>query len=191
MLFSALTLAALAPAFLINAEAPAATSSDVTTVQKDYYGPPPAVNNPNLWNIIVKTGNRIGSGTDARVFIQFGDGMGHHVNTFLNRKGRNDFERKSVWGYNVVSSIYIPDVCSVVLSHDRSFMYSAWFVDYVTIQNGIRSWTFPISTWIRRDPATGRASLNINRCPNFTPNPIPVVAAAAVPVVAAPVVYKK
>jgi hypothetical protein len=79
-----------------------------------------------FFQVIIKTGNRIGSGTDARVFIQFGDGHGHQVNAFLNRRGWNDFMWRSVNSYTIKSQVAVADVCSLVLGHDNSWAGADW-----------------------------------------------------------------
>jgi hypothetical protein len=79
-----------------------------------------------FFQIIIKTGNRIGSGTDARVFIQFGDGHGHQVNAFLNRRGWNDFMWRSVNTFTVKSQVAVMDVCQLVLGHDNSWAGADW-----------------------------------------------------------------
>jgi hypothetical protein len=79
-----------------------------------------------FFQIIIKTGNRIGSGTDARVFIQFGDGHGHHVNAFLNRRGWNDFMWRSVNTFTVKSQVAVMDVCQMTLGHDNTWAGADW-----------------------------------------------------------------
>lgn len=81
---------------------------------------------PCIYNVIIKTGNKRYAGTDADVFVQFGDGHGRSVNAFLDRPYRNDFERNALNQFTVNSVVTIPDICSLVIGHNRKHPGSDW-----------------------------------------------------------------
>lgn len=80
----------------------------------------------SIFNVIIKTVHQLGAGTSAHVFIQFGDGLGHQVNAFL--KGDDKFDRKALSNFKLKSAVPIPEVCSLVLGHDRAWAFSDWYV---------------------------------------------------------------
>ena len=78
----------------------------------------------NAYTVIVKTGDRFGSGTNANVFLQFGDASGSHVNTFLSHHGH--LNRKSVDAFTVKTTEKLDDICSIVIGHDNHGLFSDW-----------------------------------------------------------------
>ena len=76
------------------------------------------------FNVLVKTGDQWLAGTSAEVFIQFGDGAGHQVNSFLGDK----FGRKSLKNFKLTSAVGIPQVCSLVIGQNRDGFFSNWYV---------------------------------------------------------------
>ena len=133
-------------------------------------GPP--VPPAQMFRVIIKTGNMLGAGTNAHVFLSFGDGI-NQVNSFPPVE--DNFERGRTVTFDTPSKVPISTVCQMTLGHDRAGFFSDWYVDYVTIQNSISSWTFPINGWIGRDPSTGRATVQFNRCMGGGLTPPPVV----------------
>ena len=74
--------------------------------------------------VIIKTGDRFGSGTNSHVFVQFGDGQGNAVNSFLSSRGH--FTRKKVDAFKIKSGVYLDEVCQLVVGHDNSHFYAPW-----------------------------------------------------------------
>jgi hypothetical protein len=86
------------------------------------------------YTVIIKTGDKFGSGTDAHVFVQLGDAQGNSVNSFLSSHGH--FSRKKVDAFKITSSKFLDEVCSLVIGHDNSHFYAPWYaLLYLQMQN--------------------------------------------------------
>jgi hypothetical protein len=72
--------------------------------------------------VIVKTGDKLLSGTGARVFLQFSDAKGNAVSGFL--KGR--FKHKSVRMFRISTDMKLDDVCKITIGSDYSGMIPQW-----------------------------------------------------------------
>lgn len=77
------------------------------------------------YTVIIKTGDKFGSGTGAHVFVQLGDAQGNTVNSFLSSRGH--FSRKKVDAFKITSSKFLDEVCSLVIGHDNSHFYAPWY----------------------------------------------------------------
>jgi hypothetical protein len=85
-----------------------------------------AKDDETTYTVIIKTGDRFGSGTNSHVFVQFGDGQGNAVNSFLSSRGH--FTRKKVDAFKIKSGVYLDEVCQMVVGHDNSHLYAPWYV---------------------------------------------------------------
>ncbi|KAH3815018.1 hypothetical protein DPMN_143537 [Dreissena polymorpha] len=104
------------------------------------------------FEITVKTGDRLGAGTDANVFvILYGNG-GSSDETKLDDLFRNDFERGQT------DVFYIEDqqfetVTSLELWKGSAGLFADWYIDTITVKNVSTAWqtVFPIFRWIKSD----------------------------------------
>jgi hypothetical protein len=117
----------------------------------------------NEYHIQIKTGGKLGSGVKGKVFIQFGDDI-HSPAQSLLETGAFGLRRNTKRTFIVQSSEHFDDVCSLVVGNPNSGAFSNWFLEYVQISDGQRTWVFPVNSWINDKNPAGIARLNINRC---------------------------
>ena len=106
------------------------------------------------YEIKVKTGDRLGAGTDAKVEIVLLDGSGRQTKpAYLDNWFRNDFEARQLDVFTIKDDTDIPDVTEIKIRRDQAGMFSDWYVEKIEVLNK-RSGTasvFPILRWIRPD----------------------------------------
>lgn len=106
------------------------------------------------YEIKVKTGDRLGAGTDANVEIVLLDGSGRKTKpAFLDNWLRNDFEARQLDVFTIKDDTDIPDVTEIKIRRDQAGLFSDWYVEKIEVLNK-RSGTasvFPILRWIRPD----------------------------------------
>eukprot|EP01043_Picozoa_sp_COSAG02_P019530 COSAG02_NODE_944_length_15732_cov_24.529265_5_plen_3702_part_01 len=110
------------------------------------------------YQIIIKTGDRLGAGTDANVFIQLFGSEGPQKNNdegvpagtgerLLDAPG-DEFEK----GQTDLFLIEAPELGSLNemrLWHDNTGLGPGWYVDEVTVVNKLtlKEWVFPVNQW--------------------------------------------
>lgn len=106
------------------------------------------------YEIRVKTGDRIGAGTDATVEIVLLDGSGRQTKPAkLDNWFRNDFETNQLDVFTIKDATDIPEVTEIKIRRDQKGLFSDWYVEKIEVLN-LRSATasvFPILRWIRPD----------------------------------------
>lgn len=103
-----------------------------------------------FYDVLIKTGNREGAGTDSAVELTLHDANGTDHKYILDAPSRNDFERFATDKFRVMSHHIdnLKDV-SVKLVKDGK-----WFVDWVEVRSvgeaKPKVWTFPANQWIKQ-----------------------------------------
>jgi len=107
------------------------------------------------YNVVVKTGNVRGSGTDANVFLdivgaKFASGRRKLDNMW------NNFESGQTDTFNI-ESIDVGEIQKIVLGHDNSGAGPGWFCESVTITNTQtkKDWNFIVQRWFATDEEDG------------------------------------
>jgi hypothetical protein len=88
---------------------------------------------PN-WEIIVRTGDIDGGGTDANVYISLigTDARTHEFN--LENEDRNDFEQGGIDHFVLPDVGHIGDLRAIAIRQDMQSMYAAWFLEDVFVR---------------------------------------------------------
>ena len=107
--------------------------------------------------IVVHTGDRADSGTDASVYIKlFGAAGEQSKSILLDRPFFNDFERGAENSFSVSKNDYgtlnyFSKIDSIELSRDSFGMQDEWFVDKIIVECPTQNvnYIFPIFRWIK------------------------------------------
>lgn len=104
------------------------------------------------YKIKTKTGDRLGTGTNANIEIVLFDGSGKHTKPAkLDNWFGDDFERGNVDVFTIKDDTDIPEVTEIKLRRDAAGLFSDWYVDRVEVLNKNSKTTsvFPVLRWIR------------------------------------------
>ncbi|XP_071125882.1 allene oxide synthase-lipoxygenase protein-like isoform X3 [Mytilus edulis] len=102
--------------------------------------------------VLVKTGDKKFSGTDANVSIILYGCKGIKTEEFvLDNFFRNDFESGTIDSFPVESNINIPQIERIELWRDTSGISSSWYVDWIEVKNQTTAEAsiFPVFRWIK------------------------------------------
>ena len=110
--------------FASSSKPAASASSPFNSNKKNLMDTKLAQDEETEYTVIIKTGDRFGSGTNSHVFVQFGDGQGNAVNSFFSSRGH--FSRRKVDSFKVKSSVHLDEICQLVVGHDNSHLYAPW-----------------------------------------------------------------
>ncbi|XP_076118111.1 allene oxide synthase-lipoxygenase protein-like isoform X3 [Mytilus galloprovincialis] len=102
--------------------------------------------------VLVKTGDKKLSGTDANVSIILYGCKGIKTEEFvLDKFFRNDFESGTIDSFPVESNINIPQIERIELWRDTSGISSSWYVDWIEVKNQTTAEAsiFPVFRWIK------------------------------------------
>ena len=106
------------------------------------------------FRIVVSTGTRPNSGTDANVFITL---LGTRANSGERELSgpRSLFENGSLdtFSFSTGSTSGLGDIRRIRIRHDNSGNKPGWFLDYITVHEEFsdRLWYFPCQRWLARD----------------------------------------
>ena len=111
------------------------------------------------FEILVKTGDVKGSGTDSNVFCRLIDGEGNSSPVLpLDCMFRNDFENGNLDSFKISNVHNVGTVQHIQLWRDSRGMKDDWFVEVIKVRKigkageGNREWKpFPINRWIESD----------------------------------------
>ncbi|XP_050791718.1 lipoxygenase homology domain-containing protein 1-like, partial [Gopherus flavomarginatus] len=117
-----------------------------------------AVHSNVLYKVTVKTGDKKGSGTDARVFLKMKGSKGKLSKTRLYKKtGSNVSQQTAVFKVSKGSintfKIHGPEIGeiqNITLEHDGLEKQQAWYVEEITVTNTSRekTWHFLCRQWL-------------------------------------------
>jgi arachidonate 5-lipoxygenase len=124
------------------------------------------------YEVVVKTGDKKGAGTDANVQIVLIGASGQQTKpAFLNHVFTNNFERGQLDVFNIEDETDIPEVQGIKLQRDEAGVFSDWFVEKVEVTSKKSGNTsiFPVLRWIRpnTDVVFQRYDTSL---PQFDPN---------------------
>lgn len=104
----------------------------------------------NNYDVVVKTGDRPKSGTDANVFIILHGNTGKSPETKLDACFRDDFERGQTDTFHIKKQQF-DKVVGVELWRDQAGLLDSWNIDTITVINtGTKEEiVFPVFRWIR------------------------------------------
>jgi hypothetical protein len=84
----------------------------------------------------VTTGNKLGSGTDAKVYlILYGDkGQSEKLHLVETKSNSDPFEKGKTDVF-IVSSVNIGDIVKINVSHDAEGSGAGWYLEKIKIKN--------------------------------------------------------
>jgi len=108
------------------------------------------------YEVVVKTGNLRGSGTDANVFLNI---QGKTLSSGKRKLDNmwNNFEAGQTDKFSI-ESIDVGKIRSITIGHDNSGIGPDWYLEYITITNltNKKSVKFPVSRWFSKDEDDGQ-----------------------------------
>lgn len=88
------------------------------------------------YEIVVKTGDVKGAGTDANVYITLTDHEGHKSrDIYLDCKWRDDFEKGNTDVFKISNVPGLGDICKIELWRDASGLNDDWFVEWIKVKS--------------------------------------------------------
>ncbi|GAB1599835.1 lipoxygenase homology domain-containing protein 1 isoform X2 [Argonauta hians] len=109
--------------------------------------------------VTVYTGDVLGAGTDAKVFVNLFGKLGDTGKRYLenSKNNRNKFERGKVDEF-IIEAVDLKEISKVCIGHDASRPGSGWFLDRVEISgnnNPSKVDLFPCNRWLAIDEDDG------------------------------------
>ena len=108
----------------------------------------------STYEVKIKTGDKKGAGTDAKVTLVLLGGDGKVTKPLaLDNWLWNDFERGQLDVFGIQDDTDISEVLEIKIRRDKAGIFSDWFLEYIEVTNqksGIIS-VFPILRWIHPD----------------------------------------
>jgi arachidonate 5-lipoxygenase len=98
------------------------------------------------YKIKVRTGARLGSGTDANIFVVLVGTDGESARHKLDKRFHNDFEAGAEDTYTVKDQD-VGDLVSLRFSNAAGFA-SDWLLDFAHVTSGEHHWRFPHYRWV-------------------------------------------
>jgi hypothetical protein len=113
--------------------------------------------------VTVRTGNFVGAGTDANVYVTLFGSSSASDETLLDAPGRNDFEQGATDNFGILATD-IGEISQVRIRHDDSGNHPGWFLEDIRVRN-----VYSGIEWARpRRPAAGPESGAPESAPGFT-----------------------
>ncbi|XP_074850459.1 lipoxygenase homology domain-containing protein 1 isoform X1 [Carettochelys insculpta] len=117
-----------------------------------------SVHSKVLYKVMVKTGDKSGSGTDARVFLKMKGSKGKLSKTRLYKKTESNIAQQTAVFKLSKGSVNtfkihgpeIGDIRNITLEHDGLEKQQAWYVEEITVTNTSRekTWHFLCRQWL-------------------------------------------
>jgi len=124
--------------------------------------PPPDLSTPPPFAgylITVVTGDKLGAGTDANVYLTLYGEKGNSTELFLDNPNRNDFERNQTDTFTIPPSQVgdLGAIRRIYLRHDNSGTAPGWYVASVTVTNIAtgEKYRFIFNRWLATDEEDG------------------------------------
>ena len=124
--------------------------------------PPPDLSTPPPFAgylITVVTGDKLGAGTDANVYLTLYGEKGNSTELFLDNPNRNDFERNQTDTFTIPPSQVgdLGAIRRIYLRHDNSGFAPGWYVASVTVTNIAtgEKYRFIFNRWLATDEEDG------------------------------------
>ena len=76
------------------------------------------------YTIIIQTGDKVGAGTDANVFVQFGEAQGNYLEWSLPHV---HYSRDSIDTFWEDSTVFMDEICFLVLGLEKSHFHASWY----------------------------------------------------------------
>ncbi|XP_064633987.1 lipoxygenase homology domain-containing protein 1-like isoform X3 [Lineus longissimus] len=112
------------------------------------------------YEVRVRTGDKLGAGTDANVFITIAGEIGDTGERQLRKSNNiNKFEKSQVDIFKL-PAIDLGPLKKVKIRHDNKGGGAAWFLDYVEIDDpkGKQNYFFPCQRWMATDEDDGQVA---------------------------------
>ncbi|XP_062409544.1 lipoxygenase homology domain-containing protein 1-like [Sardina pilchardus] len=109
--------------------------------------------------INVKTGDPMGAGTDANVWLMvFGENGDTGVLALKHSNNNNKFERKQMDTFRFPDMLSLGDLSKVRLWHDNAGPAAGWYVDYVDVRDDVldKTFRFPCNRWLAKNEDDGQ-----------------------------------
>ncbi|XP_076139289.1 lipoxygenase homology domain-containing protein 1-like [Alosa pseudoharengus] len=107
----------------------------------------------------VKTGEAMGAGTDANVWLMiFGENGDTGPLALKHSNNNNKFERKQMDTFKFPDMLSLGDLSKVRLWHDNAGPAAGWYVDYVDVRDDIldQTFRFPCKRWLAKNEDDGQ-----------------------------------
>ena len=115
------------------------------------------------YHVAVKTGDKMGAGTDANVYMQlFGEENDSGIIQLKASNNRNKWERDQIDEFTV-ESVGLGDLKKIRLGHDDKGLKAGWYVSHVEIDCPSLGtfWRFPVGKWFANDEEDGLVERDI------------------------------
>lgn len=145
-------------AFLVN------EGCDHDDVWMKHYSLPPVI-----YSVAATTGDFIGAGTDANVFITLVGSRRASDERQLDDPRRNDFEQGSRDGFLLAGMGELGSLTEIRIRHDNGGFAPGWYANEIRVRNERtgRLWRFPVHRWLATDECDGQIELVLR--PNEPP----------------------
>ncbi|UJR35341.1 hypothetical protein I4U23_028101 [Adineta vaga] len=125
-------------------------------------------NKKTKYTVVTKTGSKIGSGTDANVYLTLNGDKNKIVRLHLAKAeaGSDPFENNARDEF-IFDHIDVGQLKTIIIEHDGTGMGSGWYCDYVEVNYNNNTIKFPVERWLDVNEGDKRISLELE--PNKKP----------------------
>ncbi len=108
--------------------------------------------NPVEYKISVKTGDKEGAGTDAKVYITLSGTEGNDKERLLDNSGHDDFRQGKTDDFNIVAS-NLGDLRELRIRHNDKEEGSGWYLEEIRVldKSAGKEWLFECDKWLATD----------------------------------------
>ena len=104
---------------------------------------------PVKYSVAVFTGDPLGAGTNAKVYVTLNGSLGTSWEFRLDEAG-NDFRRGKMDSFCITQASELGELESLRIRHDGAGLFSGWYLDRIEVRqlDTERMWTFPCGRWL-------------------------------------------
>lgn len=115
---------------------------------------------PVKYSVAVFTGDPLGAGTNAKVYVTLNGSLGTSGEFRLDEAG-NDFRKGKMDSFRITQARELGELESIRIRHDSSGLFSAWYLDRIEVRqlDTERMWTFPCGRWLDKKAEDGSTDL--------------------------------
>ena len=116
--------------------------------------------NPIKYSVAVFTGDPLGAGTNAKVYVTLNGSLGTSWEFRLDEAG-NDFRRGKMDSFCITQARELGELESLRIRHDGAGLFSGWYLDRIEVRqlDTERMWTFPCGRWLDKKAEDGSTDL--------------------------------
>lgn len=115
---------------------------------------------PVKYSVAVFTGDPLGAGTNAKVYVTLNGSLGTSGEFRLDEAG-NDFRRGKTDSFRITLAKELGELESIRIRHDSSGLFSGWYLEKVEVrqEQTERMWRFPCGRWLDKKEGDGATDL--------------------------------